>query len=217
MSTVLDKCQAEERFLLNGVSWAAYEALVADLEHGSTRLTYDQGRLELMSPSRPHEWFGRLIGRMIETVTEELEIPIASTKSWTLKRVLKQRGLEADESYYVANEPKVRGRDDLTLECDPPPDLAIEVEISRPWVDKAPIYADLGVPEVWHYDGERLRVELLQQDGTYLESPTSAAFPFLPIGKLEEFLERRAETDETTWIRRFRGWVREELADHRPR
>lgn len=216
MSTVLERCQAEERFLLNGISWATYEALVADLEHGGTRLTYDQGRLELMSPSRPHEWFGRLIGRMIETVTEELEIPISSTKSWTLKLELKRRGLEADESYYVANEPKVRGRDDSTLQRDPPPDLAVEVEISRPWIDKAPIYADLGVPEVWHYDGERLRVELLQEDGTYAQSPNSAAFPFLPVGKLEEFLERRAETDETTWIRRFRAWVREVISQ-RPR
>lgn len=216
MSTVLERCQAEERFLLNGISWATYEALVADLEHGGTRLTYDQGRLELMSPSRPHEWFGRLIGRMIETVTEELEIPISSTKSWTLKLELKRRGLEADESYYVANEPKVRGRDDSTLQRDPPPDLAVEVEISRPWIDKAPIYADLGVPEVWHYDGERLRVELLQEDGIYAQSPNSAAFPFLPVGKLEEFLERRAETDETTWIRRFRAWVREVISQ-RPR
>ncbi len=212
MSTVLEKCQAEERFLLTGISWVTYEALLADLEHGGTRLTYDQGRLELVSPSTDHEEFATLIGRMIETMTLELDIPIRSTRSWTLKRELTRRGVEADESYYVANEPRVRGRRDLTLQRDPPPDLAVEVEISRPWIGKAPIYADLGVPEVWHFDGERLRVELLEQDGTYAESPTSAAFPFLPIGKLEEFLEHRAATDETTWIRRFREWVRQELA-----
>ena len=182
MSTVLETCRAEERFLLNGVSWATYEALVADLDHGGTRLTYDQGRLELMSPSRQHEKLKRAIGRMIETMTLELGIPIDSGSATTLKREFQQRGLEADESYYVANEPKVRDREDLDLAVDPPPDLAVEVEISRPWIDKAPIYADLGVPEVWHYDGERLRVELLQQDGTYAQSPTSAAFPFLPLG-----------------------------------
>ena len=212
MSTVLEKGQAEERFLLNGISWATYEALLADLEHTGTRLTYDQGRLELMSPSTDHEQFATLIGRMIERLTEGLDIPIRSTRSWTLKRELTRRGVEADESYYVANEPKVRGRKHLTLQRDPPPDLAVEVEVSRPWIDKAPIYADLGVPEVWHYDGERLRVELLQQDGTYAESPTSAAFPFLPIRKVEEFIRHRAGTDETTWIRRFRDWVRDELA-----
>jgi Uma2 family endonuclease len=138
-----------------------------------------------------------------------------STSSWTLRLELKRRGLEADESYYVANEPKVRGREDLSLDRDPPPDLAIEVEISSPWIKKIPIYAELGVPEVWRYDGQRLRVELLQADGTYAASPTSAAFPFLPIEKLEVFLARRADTDETTWIRQFRAWVREELADQR--
>ncbi len=215
MSTVLETCQAEERFLLNGISWATYEALLGDLEHGGTRLTYDQGRLELMSPSGHHEWFAEIIGQMIRTMTLELNIPIRTTGSWTLKRERTRRGVEADKSFYVANESKVRGRDHLTLQRDPPPDLAVEVEISRPWIDKAPIYADLGVPEVWHYDGERLRVELLQDDGTYAESPTSAAFPFLPLGKIEEFLDRRAETDETTWIRRFRDWVRDELARDR--
>ncbi|MDY0166541.1 MAG: Uma2 family endonuclease [Thermoguttaceae bacterium] len=215
MSTVLEKHQAEERLVLNGVSWSTYEALLADLEHGGIRLTYDQGRLEIVSPSGHHEWFARLIGRMIEAMTEELDIPVMSTSSWTLRLELKRRGLEADESYYVANEPKVRGREDLSLDRDPPPDLAIEVEISSPWIKKIPIYAELGVPEVWRYDGQRLRVELLQADGTYAASPTSAAFPFLPIEKLEVFLARRADTDETTWIRQFRAWVREELADQR--
>jgi Uma2 family endonuclease len=215
VSTVLEKHQAEERLVLNGVSWSTYEALLADLEHGGIRLTYDQGRLEIVSPSGHHEWFARLIGRMIEAMTEELDIPVMSTSSWTLRLELKRRGLEADESYYVANEPKVRGREDLSLDRDPPPDLAIEVEISSPWIKKIPIYAELGVPEVWRYDGQRLRVELLQADGTYAASPTSAAFPFLPIEKLEVFLARRADTDETTWIRQFRAWVREELADQR--
>ncbi len=203
--------------MLDGVSWSTYEALLADLEYGGIRLTYDRGRLEIVSPSGHHEWFAGLIGRMIEAMTEELDIPIRSTRSWTLRLELKRRGLEADESYYVASEPKVRGREDLTLEHDPPPDLAIEVEISSPWIKKIPIYAELGVPEVWHYDGQRLRVELLQTDGTYAASPASAAFPFLPIEKLEAFLDRRADTDETTWIRRFRTWVREELADNQPK
>ena len=215
VSTVLEKPQAEERLVLNGVSWSTYEALLADLEQGGIRLTYDQGRLEIVSPSRQHEHFKRLIGRMIEAMTEELDIPVMSTSSWTLRLELKRRGLEADESYYVANEPKVRRREDLSLDRDPPPDLAIEVEISSPWIEKAAIYADLGVPEVWRYDGRRLSVELLQADGTYAASPTSAAFPFLPIEKLEAFLDRRADTDETTWIRQFRVWVREELADQR--
>ncbi|MDY0166543.1 MAG: Uma2 family endonuclease [Thermoguttaceae bacterium] len=217
MSTVLQNCQAEDRLVLDGVSWATYEALVADLEHAGTRLTYDQGRLEIVSPSRQHERLKRSIGRMIETMTLELGIPIDSGSATTLKRQLRQRGLEADESYYISNEPRVRDRDDLDLTVDPPPDLAIEVDLSQPLIDKLAIYADLRVPEVWSFDGKNLRILLLQSDDTYADSRNSAAFPFLPPARLESFLLERGTTDETTWIRRFRAWVREELADYRPK
>jgi Uma2 family endonuclease len=161
-----------------------------------------------MSPSEEHERFKKLIGRMIEVMTEELRIPIRSAGSTTWKDELKKHGLEPDECYYVANEPKVRGRDGIDLSDDPPPDLALEVELSGPWIEKMPIYADLGVPEVWCYDGESLRIMLLHANGRYAQAPRSAAFPFLPLVEIERFLARRNETDETSWIRGFREWVR---------
>ena len=194
--------------VLYNIAWSTYEAIVADNRNPGTRFTYDRGTLEIMSPSEEHERFKRLIGRMIETMTEELEIPIRSAGSTTWKSETTEQGLEPDECYYVANESRVRGRDEIELGADPPPDLAVEVEITSSWIDKIPIYAGLGVPEVWRYDGKILQVEQLQADGTYARQEQSNAFPFLPLAEVPRFLDRRNATDETSWIRSFRQWVR---------
>ncbi|MFH1266756.1 MAG: Uma2 family endonuclease [Planctomycetota bacterium] len=200
--------EQEARVLLPGVSWSTYEAILADVDAPGTRLTYDRGDLEIMSPSDEHERFKRLIGRMIEALTEELEIPIRSSGSTTFKSEPKRRGFEPDESYYLANEPRIRGRDEIDLSVDPPPDLVVEVEITRGVIDRMPIYAALGVPEVWRYDGATLRVEQLQADGTYAPTERSAALPMVTLADMQRFLDERNSTDETSWIRSFRAVVR---------
>jgi Uma2 family endonuclease len=198
----------ETRVVLSNISWATYEAILADSDSCGKRFTYDRGTLEIMSPSSAHEWFHKLLGRLVEAFTVERNIPIRSTATTTLRSQLKDRGLEADESYYIANESHVRGRKDLDLTRDPPPDLAIEVEISRSAMDKLAIYGDLGVPEVWFYDGESLRMCVLQSDGTYEAQPRSSQLPLLTTEILGGFLARRHESDETTWVRSFHEWVR---------
>jgi len=200
--------QAESRVVLAGVTWSTYEALLAETKNHGTRFTYDRGYLEITSPSQTHERLKTLLGRMIEAMTEVLDIPMSGVGSTTLKAEWKGRGLEPDESYYLANEPRVRGRDEIDLRIDPPPDLAIEVDISSSSLDQLSIYADLGVPEVWLYDGTTLTVHQLQSDGKYVQQVRSPSFPFLPLGEIERFLARRNETDETTWIRSFRAWVK---------
>jgi Uma2 family endonuclease len=199
--------QAETRILLPNISWEIFEALAAS-DQGGIRFTYDRGSLEIMSPSAEHEWFHRLLGRMIEAMTEVLNIPIRSGGSTTLKIQLKQKGLEPDECYYVLNEPRVRGKRDIDLTTEPPPDLAIEVDISHGSLDKMGIYADLGVPELWFYDCVSLRVFCLQANGQYALRQLSPSFPFLDLIEIPRFMERCEETDETTWIRSFRDWVR---------
>ena len=200
--------QAENRVVLTHVSWATFEALLAETDRRGTRFTYDRGVLEMMSPSREHERVKGMLGRMIETLTLELAIPISSGGSTTLKSQMRQRGVEPDECYYVANEPRVRGKDDFDLTVDPPPDLAIEVDISSSSIDQLGIYGALGVPEVWLCDGAKLQVYQLQADGTYTQQARSPSFPFLPLQEVEGFLRRRNATDETTWIRQFRDWAR---------
>jgi Uma2 family endonuclease len=200
--------QGETRVVLNSVSWSTFESLLAETDHRGTRFTYDRGCLEIMSPSDKHERLKTLLGHVVEMTAVEWNIPIRSGGSTTLKSELKQRGLEPDECYYVANEASVRGCDEIDLMISPPPDLAIEVDISSSSLDQLRIYADLGVPEVWLYDGATLKVYQLRKEGEYTPQPRSPSFPFLPIEEVERFLACRNETDETTWIRSFREWVK---------
>ena len=199
---------AENRVVLSQITWATYEALLAETDRPGTRFTYDRGLLEIMTPSREHERIKSLLGRMIEMMTLELGIPISSGGSTTLKDELKERGVEPDECYYVANEAKVRDRDEFDPNLDPPPDLAIEVDISSSSINQLGIYAAFGVQEVWLYNANRIKIYQLQADGTYLEAPRSLSFPFLPIEEVERFLQNRTAIDETTLMREFLAWVR---------
>ena len=212
MATVANQQkQYENRVVLRNVSWETFELLLAETVRGGTRFAYDEGVLEIMSPSLEHERIKRLLGRMIETMTLELDIPIVSASATTLRRQLRQKGVEADECYYVQNESSMRGRDEIDLDHDPPPDLAIEVDITSSSMDQLGIYSALGVPEVWMCDGQAIRIYRRGDDGGYLLQDRSSAFPFLPVDQVQGFLDQRNAADETTWIRSFRSWVRQEL------
>jgi Uma2 family endonuclease len=192
---------------LEDVSWDYYEATLRETTSQRLRVTYDQGRMVIMSPLPRHERAKKLLGRMVEALSVAREIPLGSLGSTTWRRQDLLKGLEPDECYYVANEPLIRGRFDLDLKKDPPPDLVIEVDITHHPMDRLSIYASLGVPEVWHYDGERLQALRLQQ-GKYEAVENSLAFPFLKVGELERFLELSLEMSETKLIITFVEWVR---------
>jgi Uma2 family endonuclease len=198
----------DEHVLLRGITWDTYEAILSDIE-GNRRLylTYDNGDLEIISPSPKHESAKRLIGRMVEAYTEELGIPIRSLGSSTFKFKVEKKGLEPDECYYLANEARIRGKEDLRMGEDPPPDLAIEVDVTRRVLKRLPIYAKLGFPEVWQYVRGVIRVHTLE-NGVYVVGDASKCLPNLPLEKLPEFIRSVNDSDETTWIRSFRDWVR---------
>jgi Uma2 family endonuclease len=198
----------ERRFVLHNVSWQTYESLLKDQEHGGVRMTYDRGSLEFMSPSRDHERFKTQIGRIIEIFTTELDIPMQSGGSTTWRKEDLERGLEPDECYYVQHEPQVCDKKVLDLAIDPPPDIAVEIEISYNILDKLAVYASLGIPEIWCYDGQRLRIRLLQPDGTFADSPRSSNLPLLEPSEVEKSLMMAREMRETTWARTFQHWVR---------
>jgi len=198
----------EQRTLLQGVSWSTYESLLADLGEHRGRIAYDHGMLEIMAPSKTHEGLKRIIGRLLETYSLEMGIEILSSSSLTLKRSELLKGAEADESYYVQNEALVRHREEIDLAGDPPPDLAIEVEISRSALDRLGIYAGLGVPELWRHDGKSLRVYLLSEEGEYRLSEKSRAFPALPLEEFRRFLEQWTSLSENRLVMTFRDWVR---------
>jgi Uma2 family endonuclease len=174
-------------------------------------MNYCRGELELMSPLIAHERPKNLFGYMIETIVVELNIPANAVGSTTYKRRLAESGLEPDECYDVANAGKLISKRRPDLDIDPVPDLAIEIEITNSLVDKLSIYAGIGVPEIWRYDGSVLTVLLLQADRTYAASEVSTSFPFLPMKEVLRFLETYDQNDETGWRRSFQTWVREVL------
>ena len=203
---------SDRRFLLSGVSWKTYEALLAEVgERSSIRLTFDHGDLELMSPGGLHDRYKHRFSRLITDLTSVLKIPIDGCGSTTLRRGDVSKGLEPDEAFYIQNEPRVRGKLEMDLDVDPPPDLAIEIDITSSSVDREGIYAAIGVPEIWRYDGESLRIFRLRQDGIYEQTDTSPGFPFLPIAEFASFIEPRPDEDQTSWSDRFRDWVRERV------
>lgn len=206
--------EPEHRFLLSHIGWEGYETMLTLVGERGIRITYNRGDLELMSPSREHDELANLLGRIVETVTEELRIPCRAAGATTWRKKAKDRGLEADECYYIASFPLVRGRrGKVDLSVEPPPDLAIEIEISRSALDRMSIYAALGVPEVWRFDGKSLRVAQLQADGTYIEVSASPSLPFLPLHEVVRWVHLAEEIeDHSEWGRLFREWVRQELA-----
>lgn len=197
----------EQRFLLEGVSWRSYGRLLREFRDRHLRLTFDEGALEIMTLSHEHENLGRFLGRLAVTLTEELDLPIKEGGSTTFRRRPRLKGLEPDNCYWIANEAKVRGKKKLNLRRDPPPDLAIEIDIFHSSLDRMSIYAALRVPEVWRYDRDGLKFFVLEGDA-YVPSVHSLAFPQIAAADLESFLQQRGKADENSVIRRFRKWVR---------
>ena len=199
---------AEQRFLLRGIDWPTYQALREAPENDHVRMTYACGDLEMMTPSTPHEQYAHLIGRMIDVWTEVLEINIRGCRSTTFRREDLDRGFEPDNCYYVQHEPEVRKKPELDLSIDPPPDLAVEIEITRPAMDKLALYASFGVPEVWRFNGHALRIFALAGQGGYEEIDSSRCLPGFPLAAAVGVLEKVNSESETSLVRAFRSQVK---------
>ncbi len=198
--------------MLRGVPWAVYETLRDLQENDHLRMTYDGGTLEVMSPSGEHEGGAKLIAQLIEAFTAELGIPRRSFRSTTWRRSNLEKGLEADECYYIRNHPLVSLRAKVELGREPPPDLAIENVVHHSDVDKMAIYAALGVGEVWCWQDGELQAYVLDDSGRYAPSEMSLNLPMLRVKELEPFLDPEQALDESAWINSFRAWVRERFA-----
>ena len=197
---------ATQRFTLHNVSWDAYEAILNGLGEQRVYLTYNRGALELMSPSPRHEKFGSLVARLVQMYTHVARIPVYSLGQTTWRRRDLERGLEPDQCFYIRHEPEMRHKESIDLSVDPPPDLAIEVDLSSSSVAKEDVYAGLGMPELWRYEDGRIIVTLLQ-NGQYRPSERSRALPDLPIVELNRFFSMRQSMGETELLRAFADWV----------
>ena len=206
MATVISP--PEERILLHDVTWETYEQLLANYENSSgPRFTYDRGVLEIMSPSSEHEELNDVFKLLVNALAEEWGIEARGFGSTTFRREDISRGFEPDSCFYIQSVGSIKGATRLDLAVHPPPDLLIEIDITHPSLDKFPLYAAAGVPEVWHYDGRALKILRLEGDD-YVETRESAAFNRLTDDVLTRFIEESRTMSRLDWLRRVRAWAR---------
>lgn len=196
--------------VLQGIRWKTYEQLLEDVGEQRMPHSYVDEELILMAPSPRHESLKEWLTFLVAALTEELGLPRRSIGSTTLKLTMSNMGAEPDAGFLIANATALGGKRDWDPELDPPPDLLIEIDISHTSPNRIPVYAALSVPELWIYDGESLRVQRLD-NGVYHDSYVSASFPSLPLPEFATWIEKAWETDESTWMRDFREWVRNTL------
>jgi Uma2 family endonuclease len=192
--------QVTQRIIISGVQWCTYEQLLQD--RGDTHtvfMTYDRGTLELMAPSFAHEHVNRILAMLVEAVALAQGLDLYPAGSTTFTRADLARGFEPDSCYYIAHAAAVRGKSTLDLAIDPPPDLVIEIDVTNTSLDKLPLYAAVGVPEVWRYTGEALSIACLAGHD-YIRTESSTMFAALTASQLVEWLHQYDQLPYPAWV-----------------
>lgn len=199
-----------QHVLLRDVTWQEFETIIDELgEHRATRIAYDRGVLEIMAPLPEHEDNKEIISDLVKALLEELDIEFRSLGSTTFKKQSMAQGIEPDQCFYIKNESKIRGKKRLDLTQDPPPDLALEIDITSR--NHASIYEAFKVPELWRFDKEKLQINLLQ-GGSYVESKQSLNFPNLPLIQIiPQYLEQSRTAGRNATLKAFRRWVQQQM------
>jgi len=198
----------QQHIVLDDVSWEFYEHLLEEVGDRPIRVTYDSGSLEIMAPLNIHEHWSSRIGLLIEIMCLERDINVLPSGSTTFRRKDREKGLEPDECYYFSNIDAMRHkRGEMDLAKYPPPDLAVEIDITSRSIAREPIYAALGIPELWRFDGKQLTVLRLSPYGKYKPQKSSGLFPFLQMDEFNRFLKRFEDDDHNSVVRAFQKWV----------
>ena len=209
MATVLSPPQAaERRVVLHNISWATYQRLLDELADCSTpRLTYDRGELEIRSPPAKHEDVNESIKLLVNAFAEETGLVLRGLGSTTFTRKDIERGFEPDSCFYIANESLIRGKERIDLASDPPPDLVLEVDITRSSINKLSIFAEIRVPEIWRYDGEQMEILVLREN-SYQQSEPSSVLPRITATILTGLVSSSLRLDRLEWMKSVREWAR---------
>ncbi|YAF98907.1 MAG: Uma2 family endonuclease [Nodularia sp. CChRGM 3473] len=201
-----------QRVLLHEVSWQEFELILEELgDHRSARIAYDNGILEIITPLPEHEAAKEVVGDLVKALLEELDIEFLTLGSTTFNNQAMFKGIEPDQCFYIQNELAVRGKKRLDLAVDPPPDLALEIDITSR--THPSIYQALGVPELWRFDRGKLQINVLRQ-GKYVEVENSPKFPGMPLTEvILRYLEQSRTAGRNATMKAFRQWVRERMKD----
>jgi Uma2 family endonuclease len=211
METVLEKPQS---VVLHNISWNAYERIADSVqEYTPAHFTFDRGNLEIMVLSSKHESLKKVVGMLFEKLCDALYIDFWAAGSTTFRREDLERGFEPDECYYVANAQSLRGSESIDLDFDPPPDLSIEVDVSNSSLNRLDIFAAVGIPEVWRYDGDRLIIYRLN-DGRYETCDLSGVIEGAESVELSELARFGQTNSRREFVNRIERYV-ESLARHK--
>lgn len=204
---VIEQLPADSFITLRHTTWEEYEALLDQVgEAAGLRISYNEGTLQVMTVSPEHESYVRFFETLMTAIRLRLRLNIRSFGSSTMKKPKPRKGLEPDACFYVQSAPLIGNRMQLDFDVDPPPDIAVEVDIHHESIDKFPIYAALGISEVWHFDGAQLRIHLLKQDA-YIQATASQALPVLTDHTLTDLLTRLREEGEFHTLLAFDEWL----------
>jgi Uma2 family endonuclease len=197
-----------QHFVFEGVTYAQFVAMTdAWGERSGLRTAFDGARLEIMTASRRHERWKKLLADLVRLMTIHLDIPMESGGNTTFRDRFAERGLEPDDCFWLESRDEILGVDEWVARTHPPPDLAIEIVVTRTVVNRLEIYSKLGVPELWVFDGANLTAMLLTPEGAYQETERSAAFPFLQVSELLQFLTMDPTVGETRILKQFVAWL----------
>ncbi|HXV60301.1 MAG TPA: Uma2 family endonuclease [Vicinamibacteria bacterium] len=203
----LERLPGNSTLILRDVSWDDYESLLAAVgETAGVRISYDEGTLQIMTLSPKHESYGRLLERLVDRLSVRLGVEIVSFGSSTIRRKGRRKGTEPDACFYVQSAPAIGPRIDLDFDRDPPPDIAVEIDVQHDSLGKFSLYAAMGVPEIWRYDGVALTMHRLEGDH-YVLAPASIAFPVLDAQTLTRFLGIAGEKSQHEILLAFEEWL----------
>jgi Uma2 family endonuclease len=206
---VIERLPADSTLTLRNVSWSEYERLLDGLGDASgVRLSYDGGILHVMTLSSEHESYSRLIEALIRLLSTKLRIRVLSFGSSTIKKRAEDKGSEPDGCFYVQSAATIGQKLRIDFCKDPPPDIVVEIDIHHESLFKLPVYAALGVPEIWRFDGKTLIIYGLS-DGEYVPVESSRALPMLTSVTLTEFLALGPQKDQYDIVLAFEAWLDE--------
>jgi Uma2 family endonuclease len=196
-----------QKIWLRDMTWTEFEQILLELgEHRGARIAYYNHILEIMTPLPEHESNKEIVGDLIKVLLEELDIEFYSLGSTTFKNQLTEYGIEPDNCFYIENEAQVRGKNRLDLTIDPPPDLALEIDITSR--THREIYQQLGVRELWRFNQGKLQINVLEE-GNYMEVQFSPHFPNLPLTEVIPYYLQQVKTvGRNKTMKEFRNWIR---------
>ncbi len=214
MSVVLEKIPQnfaqistnfEEKIILHDISWETYNSLVQDqMGKSEIRLSYDSGDLQIMVESAKHGKLAGILGEIVSEIGDLLELDFITAGSTTFRKDKGRKGFEPDDSFYFKNADIIRRKDDIDLSIDPPPELIIEVDVTSPSLPRFPIFAEVGVSEVWRYDGTDVIFYRLQENGKYQQVAESLCLPKVKSITITQLVEASFELSRREWIKLIR-------------